>query len=530
MRRWNGWGDDTIEYPLPESAAAFLEELVGPGTPQPDATLADVAAAVPASRLPAHPLVSSVPALRVQVARGQSFPDWVALRYGRIPAYPDGVANPHIEEEVVQLMQFAAEHDVIVIPYGGGTSVVGHINPEPDGQPTLTINLQRLNKLHRLDEASRLATFGAGIQGPDLEAQLRAHGYTLGHFPQSFEHSTLGGWVATRSSGQQSLGYGRIEALFAGGVLHAPAGRLEMPPHPASAAGPDVRQLVLGSEGRMGIITQATVRISALPEREDFHAVFFPDFASGQTAVRQVMQAGIPLSMLRLSTAVETTTTLALAGHEQLIGLLERLLAIRDVGAEKCMLLIGLTGSNDQVKTSRRAVLTITGSHGGIHVGRTFGSQWHKGRFRTPYLRNTLWEKGYGVDTLETAVPWESVPATLEAIENALRPALEPWNERVHIFTHLSHMYSHGASIYTTYLFRLAADPDETLHRWRQMKAAASRAIVAHQGTISHQHGVGTDHAPYLPAEKGNLGITALRDVFHRFDPQGIMNPGKLVT
>ncbi len=529
MRRWNGWGDDTIDYPLPENAAAFLAELVGTGTPVANVALAAVVASVPSSRLPPHPLVSTDPALRVRFARGQSFPDWVAMRYGRIPAYPDGVATPLTAEDVVQLIQFAAAHDARVIPYGGGTSVVGHINPEPDAQPTLTINLQRLNKLHKLDEPSRLAIFGAGIQGPDLEAQLRAHGYTLGHFPQSFEYSTLGGWVATRSSGQQSLGYGRIESLFAGGVLHAPAGRLEMPPYPASAAGPDLRQLVLGSEGRMGIITQATVRISALPEREDFHAVFFPDFISGQRAVRQIMQADIPLSMLRLSTAVETTTTLALAGHEQLIGLLERLLAIRDVGADKCMLLLGFTGSNDQIKISRRAALTITGEHGGIHVGRTFGSQWHKGRFRTPYLRNTLWDQGYGVDTLETAVPWENVPATLEAIENSLRPALEPWNERVHIFTHLSHMYSTGASIYTTYLFRLTPDPDETLHRWQQMKAAASRAIVAHQGTISHQHGVGTDHVPYLPAEKGELGMAALSDVFRRFDPQRIMNPGKLL-
>ncbi len=528
MRRWNGWGDDTIDYPLPENAAAFLAELVGPGTPRTDVPLAEVAASVPESRLPAHSLISTDPVLRVQHARGQSFPDWVALRNGRIPAYPDGVATPLTEDDVMQLIQFAAEHDVQVIPYGGGTSVVGHINPEPDGQPVLTIDMQRMNKLQKLDETSRLATFSAGVQGPDLEAQLRAHGYTLGHFPQSFEYSTLGGWVVTRSSGQQSLGYGRIEALFAGGVLHAPAGRMEMLPHPASAAGPDLRQLVLGSEGRMGILTEATVRISALPEREDFHAVFFPDFDNGQAAVREIMQAGLPLSMLRLSTAVETVTTLALAGHEQLIGLLERLLAIRDVDENKCMLLIGFTGSNELVRMSRRAVLNITGSHGGIHVGRTFGNQWHKGRFRTPYLRNTLWEQGYGVDTLETAVPWDSVPATLEAIENALRPALEPWNERVHIFTHLSHMYSHGASIYTTYLFRLTPDPDENLHRWQQMKAAASQAIVAHQGTISHQHGVGTDHAPYLPAEKGALGMAALGNAIKTFDPAGMMNPGKL--
>lgn len=529
MRRWNGWGDDSIEYPLPENATAFLAERVGPGVPPQDARLEDVLTAVPPSRLPAHPLIQTEPLPRLLHARGQSFPDWVALRYGRIPAFPDGIAYPTTEEEVADLLRFAAQHQVQVIPYGGGTSVVGHINPVIGAPPTLTINLQRLNRLYRLDETSHLATFGAGIRGPDLEAQLRARGFTLGHFPQSFEYSTLGGWIATRSSGQQSLGYGRIEALFAGGVLHAPAGRLEFPPHPASAAGPDVRHLLLGSEGRMGILTQATVRVAPLPGREDFHAVFFPNFASGQTAVRQIMQAGIPLSMLRLSTAVETTTTLALAGHEQLIGLLERLLAVRNIGAEKCLLLLGFSSSNELVKTARHAALEITGKQGGIHVGRTFGSQWHKSRFRTPYLRNTLWEAGYGIDTLETAVPWEDIPATLNAIEEAIRPALAPWDERVHLFTHLSHMYRHGASIYTTYLFRLAPDPEETLHRWRLMKEAASRAIVAHRGTISHQHGVGTDHAPYLQAEKGALGMAAIGNALRCFDPQGIMNVGKLI-
>ncbi|MCA9977668.1 MAG: hypothetical protein KC413_18040, partial [Anaerolineales bacterium] len=273
---------------------------------------------------------------------------------------------------------------------------------------------------------------------------------------------------------------------------------------------------------------EATVRISPLPEREDFHAVFFPDFVSGQTAVRAIMQSRIPLSMLRLSTAVETATTLTLAGHERLIGTLQGLLSLRGVSDSKCMLLFGVTGSSDLVKMARNATLTITGRHGGIHVGRTFGKQWHKGRFHTPYLRNTLWARGYGVDTLETAVSWDAVPQTLADIETALRPALADIDEKVHVFTHLSHMYPSGASIYTTYLFRLADDPDESLHRWWRMKDAASQAIVRHQGTISHQHGVGTDHAPYLAAEKGVLGMAALRAALQQFDPDGLMNPGKL--
>lgn len=528
MRRWNGWGERSIDYPLPEKAKAFLEELVGPGTPPAEADFAAVVDAVPPSRLPDHPLVSADPGNRVRYARGQSLPDWIALRYGRIPAFPDGVAFPTTEDEVQTLVGYAKETGAYLIPYGGGTSVVGHINPPPGEQPVLTVSLERLNRLHHLDETSRLATFGAGVRGPDLEAALRAHGYTLGHYPQSFELSTLGGWIATRSSGQQSLGYGRIEELFAGGRLLAPAGTLDFLPHPASAAGPDLRHLLLGSEGRMGIITQATVRVSALPEREDFHAVFFPDFPSGVTAVRQMLQAGLPLSMLRLSTAVETTTTLALAGHERLIGALEKLLTLRGVGERKAMLMFGVTGRDDLAKSGRKAVLGLAGDQGGVHVGRTFGRQWQKSRFETPYLRNTLWEMGYAIDTLETAVSWAEIPAMREAVENALHTALAGDGERVHVFTHLSHMYRDGASIYTTYLFRLAPAPEETLARWRKLKTGASRAIVAHRGTISHQHGVGVDHAPYLPAEKGELGMAALRGAMATFDPAGMMNPGKL--
>ncbi len=529
MRRWNGWGDSAVSYPVPKTTALLLEQLVGPATPPRDARFEEVVASVPRTRLPAHRLVVATAADRAQHARGQSMPDWIALRSGRIGVFPDGVAYPTAEADVVTLLDYARANDVRLVPYGGGTSVVGHINPLPGDRPVLTVDLGRLNRLQLFDEVSRLATFGAGITGPDLEAQLRARGYILGHFPQSFELSTLGGWIATRSSGQQSLGYGRIERLFAGGRVITPAGLLDLPTWPASAAGPDLRELVLGSEGRLGIITQATVRISPLPEQEDFHAIFFPEFERAVLAARQIVQAGLPLSLLRLSTAVETQTTLALAGHRRLLGALERFLSLRGLDDQKCMLLVGFSGRTGVVKTARRTALDIAAHQGGVHVGRAFGRQWHKGRFMTPYLRNTLWEMGYAVDTVETAIHWTHVPFMLDAIEEGLRGALQEFDERVHVFTHLSHLYPTGASVYTTYLFRIAPDPDETLHRWHLLKAAASEAIVAQGGTISHQHGVGIDHAPYLTAEKGELGLAVLRDTMQRVDPTGIMNPGKLL-
>lgn len=532
MRRWNGWGDDTIDYPLTPNALSFLEQRIGPGHQTTDIRLPDLVASVPASRLSfiSHNLIKTDPLDRLQHARGQSLPDWIALRSGRIEAFPDGVAYPTNSDDVAELIRLAAGTGMRLIPYGGGTSVVGHINPAVGDQPVLTVNLRRLNQLQRLDSISRLATFGAGVAGPELEAHLRARGYTLGHFPQSFEYSTLGGWVATRSSGQQSLGYGRIENLFAGGTVLSPAGTIRLPAFPASAAGPDLRHLVLGSEGRFGVITEVTVRISPLPELEEFHAIFFPTFADGIVATRRLVQERLCLSLLRLSTAVETGTTLALAGHERVIGLLETMLNARGIGNSKCMLLCGFTGRRTDVHNSRRVMIDISKEHNGIHVGRRFGEQWIHGRFRTPYLRNTLWEQGYGVDTLETATNWDDVPRTLERIETALREGLTYLGEQVHVFTHLSHVYPQGASIYSTYLFRLAPDPEETLRRWQRLKTSASEAIVALGGTISHQHGVGRDHLPYLAAEKGELGLDAIRDVARRFDPDGIMNPGVLVS
>jgi alkyldihydroxyacetonephosphate synthase len=288
--------------------------------------------------------------------------------------------------------------------------------------------------------------------------------------------------------------------------------------------------MVLGSEGRLGILTQVVVRVSLIPEEEEFHAVFFPDFQHGIEAVRQILATGIPLCMLRLSTSTETTTTLALAGHEKLIGAMQKLLALRGLGENKCMLLLGICGKPSLVRIHRGEALSITGKWGGVHVGKTFGEQWHKNRFRTPYLRNSLWERGYGVDTLETATNWGNTPAMVEQIEAAIHSTMDKIGEPVHVFTHLSHVYLHGSSVYTTFLFRLKDDPQESLNHWQMMKAAASEAIISSGGTISHQHGVGSDHLRYLEAEKGKIGLAAINDLCRQFDPKGIMNPGKLVA
>lgn len=529
MKRWNGWGEETTSVHLSAAATAFLQDVVGVGTPPSDITFSEALTHVPPSRLPPHALVSDDPVERICHARGQSLPDWIALRSGSIDSFPDGVAYPESENQIRDLMSYTSNVGAHLIPYGGGTSVVGHINPLVGDKPVLTVDLKLLSHLHSLDETNHLATFGAGIRGCDLEAQLRAHGYTLGHFPQSFEYSTLGGWIATRSSGQQSLGYGRIEQLFVGGHLETPIGTLAIQPSPPSATGLDLREIVLGSEGRLGILTRATVRVRPLPEQENFHALFFPGWEQGIAAVREMVQRRLPFVMLRLSTSIETKTQLALAGHERLVHMLEKLLALRGVGHDKCQLIMGIAGRKSLVRRTYAEAMSIARKQQGISAGTMLGQQWHKKRFQTAYLRNTLWEMGYAVDTVETATTWDHVPTLTRAIETALRSALTEAGERVHVFSHLSHLYPHGSAIYTTYLYRIASDPQETLRRWQLLKGAATRAIVAGHGVTSHHHGIGVDHQPYLGIEKGELGLAAMRHLYTQFDPMGMMNPGKLV-
>lgn len=529
MRRWNGWGEESTEVSLPKSAAQFLQPLLGTGQPLADASLAQVLAQVPASRLPEHPLWSLDDEVRVRHARGQSLPDWLAMRSGHFEVFPDAVAAPQTPEQIRELLALAQQYDALIIPYGGGTSVAGHINPQAGSKPVLTLSLERMNQLLDLDESSQLATFGPGANGPQIEAQLRAKGFTLGHFPQSWELSTLGGWVASRSSGQQSLRYGRIEQLFAGGTLETFAGSLTIPTFPASAAGPDLREWLLGSEGRFGVISEVKVRVSRLPEDEHFYGVFLPNWAAALKAVQALAQSRIPLSMLRLSNSEETATQLALAGSPWLIGLLEKYLGKRGAGADKCMLTFGVTGNKAQNALSRRQAKKLLKGFGGVFTGTVLGRKWAHNRFRFPYLRHSLWQAGYLVDTLETATDWPNVDHLLNEIEHSLRSGLVDEGERVHVFTHLSHVYGQGSSIYTTYLYRPGASYETALARWQKLKGAASRVISQNGGTISHQHGVGRDHAPYLNAEKGPLGMAALQAAAQHFDPEQRLLPGVLL-
>lgn len=533
--RWNGWGNVSINKKVSPHGAKLIKSHIGKTKKLSSVSLQQVLKTVPKSRLPAAmtklATVSIDKEVRLRHARGQSFPDWIAMHSGAFEVFPDAVAFPESTADVETLLTLASEHDLIVIPFGGGTSVVGHINPQKGSRPVLTIAMSKMDQLIDLDTESQIATFGAGTQGPAVEAQLDAQGYRLGHYPQSWELSTLGGWIAARSSGQQSLGYGRIEQMFAGGTLVTPQGVLNIADIPASSAGPDLREMMMGTEGRAGIFTEVKMRVQPQPEEELFKVAFLPNWEAGKEVLRQAVQKNVRLSMLRLSNAVETDAHLHLGTSPSQFLAISTYLKARGLSSDKVMLTYGVSGDKAQNKLALTQFNKLLKQHGSVtgKITDIMGSVWAHGRFKFPYLRGTLWDKGIMVDTFETATNWNNIDEQMQQMQEAVQNALADEGENVMAFTHISHVYKQGASLYTTYFFRAAKDHATTLKRWQKIKQAASLSLANGTATISHQHGVGRDHAPYLAAEKGKLGIQVTHDMLKSLDPEQRMNPGVLI-
>jgi alkyldihydroxyacetonephosphate synthase len=484
------------------------------------------------------PAVSVDPLDRLAHARGQGLPDLLWLRAGRSPALPDGVVRP-TAEEVPGLLAACAAAGVSVVVRGGGTSVTGGVNVLAGERPLVVADLGRLDGLLELDGPSRLATFGAGTQGPAVEAALGRHALTLGHLPQSWELSTIGGWAVTRSAGQESLGYGRIEEMVAGLDLVTPSGPWSLPPQPASAAGPDLRRLVLGSEGRLGIVTRVTVRVRPAPARREVAAWLLPEWEAGLAAARSLAQEQVPLAMLRLSDPAETATALLIGlGDGATAALARRYLGWRGVAAG-CLLLAGAAGEDRERRRGLGEAARCIGRQGGVALGHGPGRRWLADRFRHPYLRDGLLDAGYATETLETATSWSRLAEVRARMVAALESSLDGVEERVAVLCHLSHPYADGASLYFTCFFRLPraapsrashpADPAAGVARWAALKRAANEELVRLGATLSHHHGVGSWHAPWLPAELGEAGVRALAAAAATVDPAGILNPHVLL-
>lgn len=419
----------------------------------------------------------------------------------------------------MQILAVCSQHRVAVVPFGGGTSVVGGVAPLRDGcVAVVSLDLSRMNKLVSIDRESLIATFEPGITGPEAEAALAEHGCTLGHFPQSFERASLGGYAATRSAGQASTGYGRIDELVVALRVATPAGELRVGRAPASAAGPDLRQLILGSEGTFGVITELSVRLHPAPRTRHYEAWLFHSFDEGVSAYRALAQEGIAPDIARLSDEDETRATLAMAGIKRRVTAYFRLRGY----SRRALAIVGWEGTPESVQSRRRVAHRTLRRHGALSLGTKPGQAWEHARYDAPYLRDELLGRGVLAETLETATTWSGLRDLHRAVGSALRTALPG----ALVGCHVSHLYATGASLYFTVLAQPGDDP---VGRWTAAKQAASAAISAARATITHHHAVGADHRPYLEAEVGRLGIQALRAVKDELDPAGILNPGKLL-
>lgn len=517
---WSGWGDPDRATPLPESVVGLLRDVLGvKPLDAPPMELDDIV--VPASRLPDEVLgaLGSVAEVRtdaegrIRHTRGKSTPDLLRIRAGETGDAPDAVVLPATHEEVLAVLRVCAAHRVAVVPFGGGTSVVGGLAPQ-GVSAFVALDLRRLDAVIGIDEISRTATLQPGLRAPRAEALLNEAGYTLGHFPQSFEWATIGGFAAARSSGQASAGYGRFDEMVLGLTVATPAGTLETGRAPRSAAGPDLRQLVLGSEGAFGVITSVTVRVQPVPAVKVYEGWRFPSFETGSAALRRLAQDGPLPTVLRLSDETETAIGLAKPA---------------EIGASSsggCLAIAGFEGTQTQVAGRRARAAEVLAAAGGEYLGTEPGDAWAHGRFNAPYLRDALLDVGAFAETLETAVFWSGIPALYDAVRTALTATLTESGTPPLVMCHISHVYPAGASLYFTVV---AAQGEDPVGHWAPAKRAANDAIIAAGGTISHHHGVGTDHREWYAEEIGPLGVEVLRAVKARLDPAGILNPGVLI-
>jgi len=532
--KWWGWGDPAVEPTLDDEARGVLRERIGNLEPWPLVRDLDAVALPPAEALP-QALTDAVGEAnvftsdedRLRHATGSGYVDLARLRNGALENAPDAVLMPMDAEALRRVIDVCAAEGIAIVPFGGGTSVVGGVEPLRGAHCRLvSLDLGALQDVS-VDRRSLTARLGAGLRGPEAEAALGREGLTLGHFPQSFEYATIGGFAATRSAGQASSGYGRFDALVSSVRLVAPGGDLQTLETPHSAAGPALRELVIGSEGVLGVIPDVTVRVGPAPAVRRYEAWMAESFDAGSEIVRGLAQGpGLP-EIIRVSDEEETEGSLALSGPRGLSGrLFDGYLGVRRRRGGSLMI-VGFEGDEESV--ARRRALTVRALRrgGAAYLGESAGQAWAQGRYQGPYLRDTLMGMGAMVETLETSHTWSRFGELHSSVGEAIRNSLASQGTPGLVFCHLSHAYADGASLYFTFISR--ARRGEELEQWAAVKRAACEAIVAHGGTITHHHAVGRDHAPYMEAEVGRVGIEALRSLKDQMDPMGIMNPGKLL-
>ena len=534
-RSWSGWGMAAEAQELSPELRSMLRAGLGIKRERPAVEPAEIR--LPVTRLAAEDrseLEAVVGAAnvhedrraRLEHTRGKSTPDLLRMRAGDAAEAPDAVVAPGSHEEVLDLLQVCSARRLAVVPFGGGTSVVGGLAPAPERlRAVVALALARMDRLLELDELSRTAVLEPGLNGMEAEHALAERGYTLGHRPQSLQFASVGGFAATRSAGEASAGYGRFDELVVGLRVATPRGTIELGRAPKSAAGPDLRQLFLGSEGALGVITGVRVEIRPAPAARLYEGWRLPSFADGLTVLRLLAQDGPRPTSLRLSDEVETALDLGrAAAPAEPAASLEA--APDRNGAGGCMAIVGFEGSQAGVaERCERVAAMMRGA--GAQRDRTAGEAWLRGRYKAPYLRDALLDAGALVETLETATFWSGLEHLYGSVREALVQSLTELGTPPVVLCHVSHVYRSGASLYFTVA---AAQLDDPLAQWASAKRAASDTILAAGGSITHHHGVGRDHREHYARETGRLAIEVLRAAKTTLDPAGILNPGVLIA
>ncbi len=423
----------------------------------------------------------------------------------------------------------------MVIPFGGGSSISGSVEAEPGEKRTvLSVDMTRLDRVIDVDPTARLARVQAGVYGPELERQLNERGWTLGHFPDSFTHSTLGGWIATRSSGMQSDRYGDIADLTRGLRVVTPSGTLVVRPVPSTSTGPSVREMVLGSEGRLGLITEATVHVRRLAPERQILGYLFPNWREGLAAMRDIAASEAEPSVTRVSDAPETAFSFATRKASTPLDTVKSKalqLFLKRKGwdlEQMCLSFIGYEGTRTNVKLQRALTERIVKAHGGLCIGSSPGELYDQKKFDTPYIRDFLLDRGAPADVSETSAPWSELGNVYDAVMAAGHGAFRELGVPGYLMCHMSHSYHAGACLYFTFAITPSGKRD-SLEEYDTVKSAIQQAFVDNGATLSHHHAVGTEHSRWLEQDISGPGVRMVEALLHGTDPGSNLNPGKIV-
>lgn len=552
--KWWGWGVEGVGFHHEDKPgfAPFVLQAVGldlataEKAEQPEFAALDLAEANVSSAFLASltdivgaDFVTTDAMERVVHTYGKSLRDLVRIRTNRIERAVDVVVYPADEDDVQRIVDAAVAEDAVLIPFGGGSNIAGSLEPVPgESRTVVSLDMGRMNSVIDIDADSGLARIQAGALGPHLEAQLAAQGWTIGHFPDSFTHSTIGGWAATRSSGMQSDKYGDIAQIVRGIRVVRPSrdggdGVLVIPAIPSASTGPSVREMIVGSEGRLGVITEITAQVHRVAEVREIQAYFFPTWEVGLKAMQAISESDASPIITRVSDARETGFSMATSkerhGMDALLAgkVLPALMRSKGWNLDEiCLSFIGFEGGAAHVARQKKLVGAIVKQHGGMGVGTGPGVLYDQKKFDTPYLRDFLLDRGAAGDVSETAAPWSKLLPLYNGVVDAANRAYDEIGTKGWIMCHLSHSYHSGACLYFTFAF---VGGEDMLAEYDVVKSAIQQAFVDNGGTISHHHGVGVEHSPWLEQDISAEGVAVMRGLFAAVDPGENFNPGKVV-